>query len=69
MLWNDGSGVLGGAKEVFEDVDEDVDDLEHDGGELAKTGEAGGELDGEDGDSTKEVVAIAKGRNAQLERR
>ena len=59
MPWNDGSGMLGGANEVSEDVDEEVDDLEYDGGEFAKIGEAGGELDGEDGDSTKEVVAIA----------
>ena len=69
MLWKDGSGTLGGAKEISEDVDEEVDDLEYGGGELAKIGEAGGELEGEDGESTKEVVAMAKGRNAQLERR
>ena len=69
MLWKDGSGILGGAKEISEDVDKEADDLEYGGGELAKIGEAGGELDGEDGESIKEAVAMAKGRNAQLERR
>lgn len=51
--------MLGGAKEISEDVDEEVDDLEHDGDELGKIGEAGGEFDGDNGDSTREVVAMA----------